>query len=139
MSNDILHKGTVKAIEKDKLTVQISQTSACAACKAAGHCSASESKEKIIDVYHVDDIHDYHVGDTVQVIASQRIAMNAVLLAFGIPFLIMIYAIFITSRLTTDEALMAIVGLLSLIPYYILLYLFRQKMVKTFSFTVKHF
>jgi len=139
MSNDIFHKGTVKAIEKDKLTVQISQTSACVACKAAGHCSASESKEKIIDVYHVDDIQDYHVGDTVQVIASQRIAMNAVLLAFGIPFLIMISAIFITSRLTADEALMAIVGLLSLIPYYILLYLFRQKMVKTFSFTVKHF
>ena len=93
----------------------------------------------MIDVYHVNDIHSYHVGDTVQVIASQRIAMNAVLLAFGIPFLIMISAIFITSRLTTDEALMAIVGLLSLIPYYILLYLFRQKIVKTFSFTVKHF
>ena len=74
MSNDILHKGTVKAIEKDKLTVQISQTSACAACKAAGHCSASESKEKIIDVYHVDDIHDYHVGDTVQVMETRPLS-----------------------------------------------------------------
>ena len=95
MSNEIRHKGIVKAIEKDKITVQISQSSACAACKAAGHCSASESKEKIIDVYHVNDINTYRVGDAVDVIASQRIAINAVLLAFGIPFLIMISVIFI--------------------------------------------
>ncbi len=138
MSNDILHKGTVTAIEKDKLTVLISQTSACAACKAAGHCSASESKEKIIDVYHVKDINTYHIGDIVNVTASQQIARNAVMLAFGIPFLIMIAAIFITSRLTSDEICMALVGLVSLTPYYILLYLFRHKMTETLSFTVKH-
>ena len=139
MSNEIRHKGIVKAIEKDKITVQISQSSACAACKAAGHCSASESKEKIIDVYHVNDINTYRVGDAVDVIASQRIAINAVLLAFGIPFLIMISVIFITSRLTSNEAYMALAGLISLIPYYILLYLFRHRMRETFTFSVKHY
>ena len=139
MSNEIRHKGIVTAIEKDKITVQISQSSACAVCKAAGHCSASESKEKMIDVYHVNDIKTYHVGDTVDVIASQRIATNAVLLAFGIPFLIMITAIFITSRFTDNEAYMALAGLLSLIPYYVVLYFLRHRMTETFTFTVNHY
>ncbi len=138
MSNEILHKGIITSIEKDKLTVLISQSSACAACKAAGHCSASESKEKVIDIYHVEDVGMYRVGETVNVIASQRIATNAVLLAFGIPFLIMITVIFITSRLTSDEAYMALSGLLSLIPYYILLYFFRHRIKETFTFTVRH-
>ena len=117
------------------MKVRIVQTSACAACKVASHCSASEKKEKIVDVYDFPSA--YKTGDTVTVVASSRVGMNAVLMGFGVPFLIMILALYIASRFTSDEPLMALVSIVCLIPYYLLLYMFRDRIKEKFAFTVE--
>ena len=41
-------------------------------------------------------------------------------------------------RLTSDEAAAALVGIGSLIPYYLILYLFRAKLKKRFSFVLEN-
>ena len=66
MSNKIKHSGVVENILGDSVQVRIVQTSACAACKVAGYCNASESKEKLVDVYHADT-RNLRVGDVVTV------------------------------------------------------------------------
>ncbi len=61
----IRHSGVVDAIDGECVRVRILQTSACAACKIAGHCNASESKEKIIEVFRVADSARFKVGDKI--------------------------------------------------------------------------
>ena len=137
MSNKIRHSGVVDSVEKECVHVRILQTSACAGCKIAGHCNASESKEKIVDVYDAQAAHRLRVGDAVVVCASTQVAARALLLGFGIPFLLLVGVVFVASLCTDDEALMALSGLCALIPYYLLLYVLKGHIREKLAFTLE--
>ena len=89
MSQKISHAGVIERIEGDSIKVRIVQTSACAACKVASHCNASESKVKIVDVFCSDNS-TYQVGQEVVVWASKDVANKALFLGFGVPFLLLV-------------------------------------------------
>ena len=136
MADIIKHRGIVEKIEGSHVVVRIVQTSACSACSAKGLCNASESKEKQIDVYEVNP--SYRIGEEVMLCGSTSMGMRAVLLAFGIPVLLLLAALFITMRVTDGDALLSsIVALLAVIPYYLVIYLMKNKMNKTFSFVIE--
>ena len=75
--SQISHSGIIESVAGDCVKVRILQTSACAACKVAAHCSASESKEKIVDVFNVRNTASLKVGDPVMVSASRDVAGRA--------------------------------------------------------------
>ena len=136
MADIIKHRGIVEKVEGSHVVVRIVQTSACAACSAKGLCNASESKEKQIDVYEVNA--PYRVGEEVVVCGTTSMGMQAVFLAFGIPLLILLLALFISMRITDGDALLsAAVALSAVIPYYIVIYFMKDKLNKTFSFTIE--
>ena len=136
MADIIKHRGVVEKIEGTHVVVRIVQTSACSACSAKGLCNASESKEKQIDVYGVQA--SYRIGEEVVVCGTTSMGMRAVLLAFGVPLLILLLALFVTMRITDGDALLsAFVALLAITPYYLLIYFMKDKLDKTFSFTIE--
>ena len=136
MNDVIKHKGIVERVEGSHLVVRIVQTSACAACSAKGLCNASESKEKLIDVYEVKDT--YQVGEEVVLCGTTSMGMRAVLLAFGIPVLLLLMVLFIAMKVTDgDSFLAALAALIAIVPYYGLVYLFRDRLNKNFSFTIE--
>lgn len=137
MSEKILHKGYVEYIGKDSIRVKIIQTSACSTCRAVKRCNAVENKKKTIDINHVKNITSYRIGEEVLVLTTSQIGMKAVIISFGMPFLLMIGSVLICSIFTSQEPLMALVGLCSLILYYFTMYLMRNKLAKQFTFTVK--
>ena len=136
MSNKIKHSGVVEKIMDDCIQVRIVQTSACAACKVAGYCNASESKEKLIDVYHAYS-HRLNVGDAVTVTASTQVAAHALLLGFGLPFIVMVTVLVVVLQTTGNEGRAALSGLLALVPYYAVLYLFRNRLRDKLSFSIE--
>ena len=136
MNNRIKHSGVVDNIENDCVKVRIVQSSACSSCNAARICNAAEKKEKIVDIYNVVP-NQFKVGDNVTVIASAQVGINAVFYAYGVPFIILVCTVFLVSLLTKDEPVIAIAGMCSLIPYYICLYLMRQHLRKTLSFSIE--
>ena len=91
MADIIKHRGIVEKVDGTHITVRIVQTSACAACSAKGLCNASESKEKQIDVYEVNP--SYQIGEEVVLCGTTSMGMRAVLLAFGVPLLIVMIAL----------------------------------------------
>lgn len=136
MADIIKHRGIVEKIDGSHVVVRIVQTSACSACSAKGLCNASESKEKQIDVYEVNPA--YRIGEEVVLCGSTSMGMKAVFLAFGIPVLLLLAALFVTMRITDGDALLAaIVALLAVVPYYVVIYLMKDKMNKTFSFVIE--
>lgn len=134
MSTKISHSGVIESVAEGCVRVRILQTSACAACKVAGHCNASESKEKVIDVLNVRDTSRLKVGDEVVVCASRNVANRALFLGFGVPFLILVGVLILTLKLTGNEGLAALSGLFALVPYYFALWLCRRHIRQALSF-----
>ncbi len=137
MTNVIKHQGTVEHIEGSHIQVKIVQTSACSSCSAKSYCRSSEAKEKLIDIYD-SSASSYSVGQEVMIYGNVSMGMRAVGLAFGIPFLILIAILAIVYIYSSgNELLSALIALLSLGIYYIMLYCFRNKLKKDFTFTLK--
>ena len=91
----------------------------------------------MVDVNHVKDISRFGVGETVILTFAEQTGMRAVMLAFVVPFLIVVAAVFGCSLFTDSEPVMAMMGILFLIPYYIILYLLRDRLKAKFTFRVE--
>lgn len=138
MNNNIKHLGIVESIDGSHVRVKILQSSACSSCSVKGHCNISETKEKIIDIHDKESAECCSVGQEVMVCGTTSMGMKAVLLAFVLPFIVLLAALFVTMRVTDgDEATSALVSLCTLIPYYIIIYLLRNRISRTFSFTLE--
>lgn len=136
MTNNVRHSGIVHGVEDDCIKVRIVQTSACASCKISGRCSASEAKDKIVDVYG-SGLDDLNVGDNVWVVASQNTGYFAVLLSSVIPLFVLVIVLAAVIGITGNEVLAALVGLCSLIPYYIIIYMLRERIRVRLSFHIE--
>ncbi len=135
MANTIKHQGIVENIKGSHLQVRIIQTSACASCSIKGHCSSADTKEKLIDVTD-DNVSSYQPGDRVWVIGELSMGVMAVLLAFILPFLVLIFSLFIFMAIWNDELGSALCSLALLIPYYYILWLNKSRLGKKFSFSI---
>lgn len=136
MNQKISHSGVIERIEEDCIKVRIVQTSACAACKVASHCNAAESKVKIVDVFGCDTA-NYSTGQEVTVWASRDVANRALLLGFGVPFLLLVCVLMIVLRFTANEGAAALWALGSLVPYYFALWLLRDRIQRGISFQIE--
>lgn len=138
MNNNIKHLGIVESIDGSHVRVKILQSSACSSCSVKGHCNISETKEKIIDIHDKESADCCSVGQEVMVCGTTSMGMKAVVLAFVLPFIVLLAALFVTMRVTDgDEAASALVSICTLIPYYIIIYLLRNRISRTFSFTLE--
>ena len=135
-NNTIKHLGIVENIQGSHLSVRIVQTSACAACSEKGHCSSADSKDKIIDIIDTA-ASSYRVGEKVMVIGETSMGMMAVVLAFIIPFVLLIFSLFLFMALMENELYSALLSLAILIPYYFILWLNKTRLKEKFSFTIK--
>ena len=135
-NNTIKHLGIVESIQGSHLSVRIVQTSACAACSAKGHCSSADSKDKIIDIINTA-ASSYQVGERVMVVGEMSMGMMAVVLAFIIPFVLLIFSLFLFVALIGNELYAALLSLAILIPYYFILWLNKTRLKQKFSFTIK--
>lgn len=136
MSNKIKHAGVVDGVEGECVRVRILQSSACSACKVAAHCNASETKEKIIDVMDADASH-YQKGDQVMVVADTAVGFRASLYGYLLPLILMVVTLVGVLAATHSEGLAALSALGILLPYYVLLFLMRNKLRNRLSFTLE--
>ena len=135
-NNTIKHLGIVENIQGSHLSVRIVQTSACAACSVKGHCSSADSKDKIIDIIDTAAA-SYQVGENLMVLGETSMGMQAVALAFIIPFVLLIFTLFLFMALIENELYAALLSLAVLVPYYYILWLNKTRLKQKFSFTIK--
>ena len=135
-NNTIKHLGIVENIQGSHLSVRIVQTSACAAWSVKGHCSSADSKDKIIDIIDTAAA-SYQVGENVMVVGETSMGMQAVALAFIIPFVLLIFTLFLFMALIENELYAALLSLAVLVPYYYILWLNKTRLKQKFSFTIK--
>ena len=150
----IKHDGIIIALNEDGTAlVRIVQTSACAACKAKAMCASAESAEKEMTVVLLSDngrpmgygvldadkpLLEYKVGDTVEVMVQQKMGWKAVVLAYLLPFFVMLAVMLIGNAIwAVREEILGTVALCAMALYYLVLGMFKDKLQKEFSFTAR--
>ena len=136
MADTIRHQGIVENINGTHLQVRIVQTSACASCSIKGHCSSADTKEKLIDITD-SQASCYQVGDRVWVVGELSMGWMAVMLAFVLPFLILVISLFMFMAFWGDELGASLCSLGLLVPYYFVIWLNKARLGKRFSFAIQ--
>lgn len=132
---NITHPGIVDHVTEDSVFVRILVMSACSSCHAKGMCNVADMEEKLIEVKKLPD-DNLKSGDELRVTMKTSHGSKAVLLGYIFPFFLMIGILLLVLFLSDDEGLAGLSAILILIPYYWLLYIYRDKLKKTFSFTI---
>jgi len=92
-------------------------------------------EDKQIDVESSDT--SIRVGDAVLLTGEVSTGLQAVLLAFVIPFLLILVALIVLRSVTPNEAVSGTIALSLLIPYYIILSFFNKKLKSKFRFEIE--
>lgn len=135
MDELIRHTGVVLSTSGNIAHVEILQTSACSACKARSMCMSAESQQKQMDAVMLEPMQE---GDQVEVEVRERLAWKAVLLAYILPFIVMLGIIAILDFATDwSEAVVGTLSLCGIALYYIGLSVFKHRLQKQFTFTAR--
>lgn len=134
MAQKIEHTGIITEINNGEIKVQIAQLSACSSCHAKNACTASDTKDKIITVETTDT--NFKIGDFVSLSGSTSIGLLAVLIAFIIPFSLILVCLLILNQYDISESLSGTISLGTLIPYYLIVSLYNQKLKRKLKFTI---
>ena len=68
---------------------------------------------------------------------ARHLGFKAVALGYIYPFILLMAVLFILVLAGTDELTAGMLALLSLLPYYLGLYLARKRIESTFNFTIQ--
>ncbi|MBQ7017571.1 MAG: SoxR reducing system RseC family protein [Bacteroidales bacterium] len=131
----VSHRGTIISIEEGNIKVEIINKSMCAACHAKGFCSAGDSKDKVIDVLYYNN-GEYSVGDEVEVVMRRSMGFKAVWISYVIPLAILLIFLLTLQRLDLTELQAGGCALLAVCLYYVVIYLFRDRIADKFVFTI---
>lgn len=137
MSNNdrIQHEGIVKSVSAQTLEVSITSHSACSGCHAKSACGMADMKQKTIVAQRSRE--DIRPGDKVTVYASVNNAFYSVLLAYIIPSVLIVAAIFFLEKSGSSELFAAVTSLILLSGYFFILYFCRNKIARKINFTVE--
>ncbi len=132
--NSIWHEGIVRDVKAQTIEVVIYSHSACSACHAKGACGMSDIKQKVIIAER--PAFEIKAGERVVVYAAMGNAVYSVVMAYIIPSILIVSAIFFLVRAGVSELTAAVASLVLLGGYFWALYLFRNKIGKKIKFTV---
>ena len=137
MTKTIEHAGIVKRINNGNAEVMSMQMSACSSCHAKSACTVSDSSEKIITVPINNDF--IKEGDSVTIEGTTAMGFIAVFYAFVLPFILVMIMLISIVVVTDNEVMASLISLFSLCPYYLILYLFKNKMKNKFVFNIRKY
>lgn len=130
----IIKSGIIESVGSDIIKVKIHNDSACSMCYSKGVCTSLGSGERIIEV-ETNNSDGIKPGDRVDIEMVSSSGWIAVILGYVVPFILLIFTLLLSSQFLS-EAIAAIVSLIVLIPYFLTLFLLKNKMKKYFHFRI---
>lgn len=137
MTEDTICKeGIVRAIHDDQIEVEITISSACSECHAKSICIPSDHKRETVLAQSLYNEH-FEVGDKVHLVLKGSAGGKAVVLAYLLPFIVLMVTLFGTYAITKSELAGVIVSVVFVVIYYIILKTQNKKIEQNFQFFVK--
>lgn len=129
------HEGVITSITEDNIKVEIINKSLCASCHAKSFCSASDQKEKVIDVPYYNN-NEFEVGEIVIVSMKKSMGFKAVWISYVIPLAILMIFLLTLQQINPNDLFVGGISILAVVIYYIIIYLLRDKISNKFVFTI---
>lgn len=131
----IEQKGVIEDISDGVASVNITTFSACSHCQSKSACNISENSSRIIEVPVLEST--FSVGELVNIIMKRSLGMRAALLAYIFPFMLVLILILTLDSFHVNELITGLMSLLLLVPYFLGLYLYRDRLKKSFTFSLR--
>ncbi|MDR1500200.1 MAG: SoxR reducing system RseC family protein [Tannerellaceae bacterium] len=135
MEDSVSYCGVIESVDGHNVLVRVSRGASCAGCSVEAACIRAGGGDHLIEV--TDFSGEWHKGEAVMLEGRDHMGLKAVVIAFVIPVLFIAGFVIAGAALGWREDMSALCGLLSLFPYYIVLYLLRGALKKEFVFTLK--
>lgn len=129
---EIDHAGVIKTVEDGIATVEILQKTSCASCELTSVCSSSESTIKEVEV-PIKNL-DFKAGEQVNIVFTRSEGFTALFIGYVLPFIVMIVTMSVLNVLGYNDLVAGLASLLILIPYYLSLFLLKNKIRALFEF-----
>ena len=128
-----VHSGVVSEVKGSSIIVALDSNVHCETCSAKGACGVTDSVNKTVEIVNPEG--SFRINQPVEVVLKKDQGQKAVYWAYIFPFLLML-ATLITSSLFVQEWLAGLLSLLILVPYYGMIYAFKNYFVRTFRISV---
>ena len=133
--SQIEHKGTVALVGRNFVRVDIEVMEACGSCASRKACAMGQGTTREIMVY-TDEASTYSIGEAVKVSAKHSLGVVAVLLCYVAPLLVLLATMAVAKLLGCSDGLLAFIGLGSLVLYFAILALMKDKISNKVIFTI---
>ena len=94
-------------------------------------------EEKIVKVRKPEDEQSYVTGQQVTVFMDGKMGFRAVFFGYILPFLLVLTVLMVGLVSGMSEGFSGLSALLVLVPYYLLVYVFRDRLSKRFQFYIR--
>lgn len=131
MRKTMSREGRVVAVKGNVATVAIDRKTACGECKMASTCRSSECKQMFVHAALCES-QKVAVGQRVEVAVAAHSAALSVGIGYGAPLCVFVASCAVASVAGASDALVACVGLLSVVAYYGVLFLSRKRIDRHF-------
>ncbi len=132
---EVSHVGKIVDIAPDIITVEIVSEAACASCHAAGLCGTAEAATKAISVPATAG--NWQLGQEVDVLLKRSMGFKAVWLAYAIPLVVLLAVLLGLNAAGLGELASGLAAIAAVALYYLVLWLFRDKLRNEYSFYIK--
>jgi len=127
-------KWIIESIDNQRIRIRIDRESACGHCNAKSICGLPGLSERTIEADGSPQ--EYHIGDQVQVMITRGMGNRAIILGYLVPFILLVTVLAILTAFSLPEWIAGISAIVILVPYYIILYFFRESLRKKIVFAI---
>ncbi|MCR5013659.1 MAG: SoxR reducing system RseC family protein [Bacteroidales bacterium] len=132
----ISHEGIITKLTDDTVEIKVIAQSACAACHVKSACTVGDQAEKILTVPRPEG-QELHLFQKVNVVMGVGQGNKAAVLAYVIPILLLLVVMFVCLGCGLSDGLSALISIAAMVPYYLVLYLKRDKLKKQFVYRIE--
>jgi len=132
----ISHEGIITKLTDDTVEVKIIAQSACGACHVKSACTVGDQAEKVLTLPRPEG-QELHLFQKVNVVMGIGQGNKAAVLAYVIPILLLLVVMFVCLGCGLSDGLSALISIAAMVPYYLILYLRRDKLKKQFVYRIE--
>lgn len=133
ITSNITHSGFVSQVADGHVKVSLFRPEACGGCQMKDYCGGDNDERQEFELV----ANGYQVGDEVQLLMSTSTGLRAVLVAYLVPFAVLLLSLIIGLEMGLTEAEAALVSLSTTGLYYILLKMISKSIKGHFSISIQ--
>jgi len=128
-----IHFGVISKVHRNSLVVALDENVHCESCRAKGSCGISNSESKEVVVPAANGT--FSINEPVAVVLKKKTGLKAVFWAYLLPFVFLVSTLLVGSEFL-QEWQAGLLSLLILVPYYLFLYMLRDRFSKAFQISI---